>query len=106
MKIWHKIKNRKGESIVEVLCAILVVALAAGLLMSCFTLSRNMAEQAKKADENLLENITNAEVFSSPPTTGLQAEIKYTGSDTPTSSTSIPVDAYGGNNVYSYKKVP
>lgn len=107
------INNSKGETIVEVLCAILVAGLASALLMSCFNLAHNMSQQARRADENLRKGITAAEE-QGDAVAALKAKITYTGGksidETDPSSISvqmikeITVYGYGGSNVYSYKK--
>lgn len=100
----RKFKNPKGETIIEVLCAILVAGLASGLLMSCFIASHSMAQQARKADRNLRKSITAAEEQRGASATEMNVKIKYIIGNSPNGESTIPVYAYGDNNVYSYKK--
>lgn len=97
MRRLRKIKENKGETIVEVLCAILIGGLAAGLLMSCFTASRNMAQKAKGTDTDIILGITEAE-NQTTAISGLKIKISC-GSD----EKEFDINAYGGNNVYSFK---
>lgn len=121
MKALHKANEKKGETIIEVLCAILVGALAAGLLMYCITASVSMAKNAKKADKELMISIGESEEQSPRPAdplnpveipalpiSGAAAEITYVDeSDTAIGSPeTISIKVYGRSNVYSYKKSP
>lgn len=102
MKLLHKIKDKKGETIVEVLCAVLVAGIAVELLFSCIVMSNNMAQKARKADEEVMTSIEKAEVQSSTDAkTGLEITISY---ETEPDTEEFSIKAYGDNDIYSYKK--
>ncbi len=95
----RKLKNNKGETIVELLAAILISSLAVGLLFSCAIASININKVAKENDEKFTQVLNKVETRSEPKT-GKTIEIKEG-----TISTTINVNLYGEDEIYSYSKV-
>lgn len=93
----RKLKSRRGETLVEALCSVLVAALSAALLAGMVTAASNMNSAARENDAKLYSSITAAETFTGDTRTG---EITVTvGSQT----TDTAVEIYGGV-VSSYRR--
>lgn len=56
----HKLKNNRGETLIEVIAAILIATLSAALLFSFVIVSTKMDLDVKGVDENHYEAITAA----------------------------------------------
>lgn len=104
-----KWKNARGETLVEVLAAILIGTLAIALLFGATTVSANLNVIAKETDDEFYEYLKAAEEQTTPITDAsiVPADAKITvqgknsaGIDT---SNEIDVNFYGGPGIYSYK---
>lgn len=98
-----KLKKSQGESLVEVLAAILVATLSVALLLGGVVISTQLGRQADQADQAFYQALSAAENRQVPltPMDGIAASPQVTitnGSD----SVELPVQVYGGENLYSY----
>lgn len=95
-----KLKDSRGETLVEVLASILIASLAIALLFGCVTASSNMDRRAGEADGSHYAGLTAAEVQSGEGTSG---KVKI---QNPNNSTDKDLDIkiYGASGLYSYKR--
>ena len=94
-----KLRNQQGETLVEVLAAILIAALSVALLFSCIAASSKMDKMTRNADKVYYNAFSDAEEQKNPlPDT---AKIKV---ENGTKNTEISVNLYGDDGLYSYKK--
>lgn len=95
-----KLRNNRGETLVEVMAAILISALSVALLFSCVTASFDMDKDAKELDKKHYEALTAAEARTGTP---IQGEVKITNPGNGAEATS-KIEIYGGAGMYSYKR--
>ena len=95
-----KLRSSRGETLVEVLAAVLVATLSVGLLMGGVAASAGINRQADRSDEAFYETLTAAESRTGTSASGnvLMAE----GAE----SISLPVLVYGGEDLWSYAWAP
>lgn len=99
-----KLRNNRGETLVEVLASILIAALSVALLFSFTMTSSTMDKQAKAADEGHYDAIIAAESVS-----GTDYIDDWTVTITDSSSSKTPltgqigIKIYGDNGVFSYR---
>ena len=60
----RKLKNRRGETLAEVLVAILIVSVASAMFLSAISLSGRFNLRAKEADEHFYRAMSDLEAFS------------------------------------------
>lgn len=96
-----KLRDNKGETIVEVLISIVVASLSVAFLFSCIITSSNMEKDAKEADKEFYTALSGAEERKTELTEG-NVEITLELS-TPV-HTDVPISIYGDDGVYSYDK--
>lgn len=94
----RKLKNDRGETLVEVLASVLIAALSVTLLFSCIMASARMNENAKAQDSVYYADFTNADAQSGTPTEGI---VTVEGSGT---EMTPGIDIYGSGGVFSYKR--
>lgn len=63
-----KIHSDRGESLIEVLAAILIASLSVALMFGCIMISTNMDEDAKALDEQYYLDLTAADAQDAAPT--------------------------------------
>lgn len=95
-----KLNSSRGETLVELMAAILVAALSVGLLLGCVTASVNLNRQAKETDGSFYQDLTAAEAQRSPVRTG-QVSVTEDGQ-----TVDLPVQVYGSGELWSYALVP
>lgn len=104
-----KLRNNRGETLVEVLASILVASLSVALLFGCVMASTNMDRDAKELDAEHYRYLSEAEAQSGA---GTSADVTITNEAIPDpldpmkNPKKVPVNIsiYGGAGVYSYKK--
>ena len=98
----EKILNSRGETLVETLAAILIAVLSVALLLGSVTASGQLARQADQSDKSFFTTLTEAENRESPLTiSDGNPQVTITeGAKTAT----IPVQVYGGEDLYSYAR--
>ena len=98
----EKILNSRGETLVETLAAILIAVLSVALLLGSVTASGQLARQADQSDKSFFTTLTEAENREAPLTiSDGNPQVTITeGAKTAT----IPVQVYGGEELYSYAR--
>ncbi len=106
----EKLHENRGETLIETLAAILVAALATALLFSGVTTSVKMAKSAQVADDAYYKTVSGAENRKTAVSVPTQpyVTVKVSGNDVVfvPIPTTVNVNLYGGNGLYSYKEVP
>lgn len=108
----EKLRSARGETLVEILCAILIGALSVALLFSTVMVSIRMDRSAKAADERLATDLRNAEGRGTEvtDTSIIPADAKVTVGNKDTAiSTDVAkptIIFYGGDNAISYALAP
>lgn len=97
----RKLRSQRGESLVEVLAAILIATLSVAMLLGGVAVSANLGRQADTTDKSFYEILTAAENRQTPVTEGVSTfpAVKLTKGGT---TIEIPVQVYGGEGLYSY----
>lgn len=95
-----KLRNNRGETLVEVMAAILISALSVALLFSCVTASFDMDKDAKELDKKHYEALTAAETRSGTAVDGTVIIVNSANSV----KEDLTVEIYGGTGMYSYKR--
>ena len=76
-----KLKSKSGETLVEILIAILIIALSAGLFASMYTASANINRSAREKDEKIYDAVGQLEDFIGSANGGTKGKVKYTPTD-------------------------
>lgn len=97
-----KLRSARGETLVEVLCAILIGALSVSLLFSTVMVSIRIDQSAKAADESLATDLSNAEVRGTEVGSSM-VTVKIKNTEI---TTDVAVILYGGQDVLSYALAP
>ncbi|NLL91054.1 MAG: type II secretion system protein [Ruminococcaceae bacterium] len=89
-----KLKNKSGETLIEVLVGLLIIVLVMIMLPSAVTLAAKFNKQAEDMDISTMMDRTS-------PITGANVTVSYSfnGSD---KSISVPVDAYESDGYFFY----
>lgn len=90
MKIFKKLISKKGETYVEVLISILILALSALIIATSVTAANSINASARRADDNFYNAVSEAESLSGPDPKSGQIEIETSDSK------------YGSIDVYIY----
>lgn len=93
----RKLKDNRGETLVEMLASILIAALAVALLFTCCMASVQMGRQARAADKRYYENLSAAESRTKTEGNG-QVNVAGNGN-----SVEVQIQLYGGDGMYSYQ---
>lgn len=100
-----KLRNNRGETLVEVLASILIASLSVALLFGCVMASSNMDREARELDEKHYNALTAAEGQTGPAVGNSEVTITndaITGLLEKTQDVSVGI--YGGEGLYSYKR--
>ena len=99
----NKLRNRKGESLIEMLVAILIFTLASVVLYSMITTATDMNAQARQKDDSNQEQMVALEMRSGTPKNGT-VSIKVTSvNGTVKTMGPVRVLLYGeANGLYAY----
>ena len=116
-----KLRDARGETLVEVLASVLIGALSVALLFTAVMASVNMDRNAQKTDEAFYGNFNKAEgqapaaeVTPNVPDengkiivpSGTKVTVDNTDSTVIATPTPVDVDFYGGEGALSYKLSP
>lgn len=93
----RKLKDSRGETLVELLAAILIAALSVAVLFTCCLASSEMGRETQAADERYYESLSNAEGRRGTPVDG---KVRVAGDST---HTDVDIQLYGGDGMYSYQ---
>ena len=98
--IGKKLASKRGETLVGILVAILIIALSAGLFATMYTASMNINLSAQKQDEAFYEAVSTLEKMEeSDNTTKSKGNLQYEGSDG-TSNVEVEYLTQDGLSVY------
>jgi len=67
-KMMHKLKQKKGETLVETLFSMLIALLSMGMLCTCILAATNINKNNREADEKFSEQLKKAESMVTPNT--------------------------------------
>lgn len=101
--------NNRGETLIEVLAAVLITALSVALLFTCIMASARMDDAAQELDAEHYNALSEAEVQTKDPTgtplpDGTVTISREDSSGTTYSANPAPsIEIYGGDGLYSYK---
>lgn len=99
----QKLRNNRGETLVEVMAAILISALSVALLFSCVTASFDMDKDAKELDKNHYKYLSAAETKDGASSEGGAAKPgKLTIQNTAGPNGQVDILLYGGGGMWSY----
>lgn len=102
-----KLRNNKGETLVEVLASIVIASLSVALLFGCIMGSSGMDKTAREADEPYYKALSAAEARK---TGGQTAQVAITKArptgPAPSPDVAQTVTIFGEDGVYSYKVTP
>lgn len=107
----RKIRDSRGETIIEVLAAILVGALSIALLFGAAMVSANMDRGAQEADESFEKSLNAAEGAEildedkNPLTPNIPDDTKVSITGKDTIPATPPVNFYGGPDAWAYDLV-
>ena len=106
-KIMKKLRSRRGESLVEVLCAILIFTLSSVGMYSMVMAANNINATAKEADRAFQQQM---EIVEKADTAGVDGEVVMTitksGTNTVVAQMTVDVDLYQTEDLYSYYRAP
>lgn len=96
-----KLRNNRGETLVEVMASIVIAALSVALLFSCAMASSNMDRNARDVDGKYYQALSAAEGRDGTALSSGKVEIKNTDSDV---QSDITISIHGGEGLYSYRE--
>lgn len=96
-----KLRDSRGETLVEVLASILIASLSVALLFGCVMASSSMDRQAVKLDGEHYAALTAAE--TQPATEGTPGGVIISNSSNGAFG-EISINIYGGAELYSYAR--
>ncbi len=96
----RKLRDSRGETLVELLASILIAALSVALLFTCCMAAAEMGRETRAADQKYYEVLTAAEKQDGPAES---AAVTVEKAGTSAASKSIEVGLYGGEGMYSYR---
>lgn len=96
----HKLKNQRGETLVEAMASIVIAALSVALLFTCVMASIQINRMAQGADEAYYKALTAAETQTAdadhPAKSGT---VKIAGNS---AVKELDISLYGGEGMYAY----
>jgi hypothetical protein len=93
-----KLRERRGETLVELLASILIGALSVALLAGGIMVSVRLGLDARERDEDYYRQLTAAEARTGPALPGT-VEVVNTKNGL---KSAIPVNVWGGGRAWSY----
>ncbi len=105
-RIGKKLHSQRGETLVEVMAAILVATLSVGLLVGGISVSFKMNEKAKETDGYFYQALTKAESRNTPATKGIAPNPTLRVTEGGRVIGEIPINVYGEKGLYSYSLTP
>lgn len=100
--VGRKLKDSRGETLVELLASILIAALSVALLFTCCMTAAAMGRDTREADGRYYEALSAAEGKTrKEDEPSVTAKVTVTGNG---GVDTINVFLYGGEEMYSYSK--
>ena len=106
----EKLRSRSGETLAEVLVALLIIALSSMLLVVMYNTAASIDLRTRARDKVFYADLTRAETRpgSDAPdagATGSTIKIVDVTGGTDSLLQTFPVTTYGGNGLVSYQKI-
>lgn len=98
----NKLKSQKGETLVELLAAILISALSVALLMSGVAASIQMIRKSDETDDRFYQALSAAENRETPVAEGVDSDAPQVKVQEGEREVPLPVQVYGTEELYSY----
>lgn len=105
-QIMKKLRSKRGESLVEVLCAVLIFTLSSVAMYSMVMAANNINANAKEADRAHQESMVIVEKAEGAPSAQGTITMTVAGTSDTTAKVRIDVDIYESGELYSYFKAP
>lgn len=102
-RLLNKLRSKAGESLVEVLCAILIFTMASVGMYSMVMAANNINATAKEADQKFQENMLIVEKADGTGAAGT-VTMTYTDSNGNAHNFSADVKVYQSGDLFSYFK--
>lgn len=102
--ILKKLRSRRGESLVEVLCAILIFTMSSVAMYSMVMAANNINAAAKEADEANQQAMLVVEKAETGAVDGYVSVIVSDAAGNTKDTVDIKVDVYQSGDLYSYFK--
>lgn len=98
-----KLKNRKGETLVETLVAVLVFSLSSVLMYSMAAAANDINQTAREADKVFQQQIVDVEQAAGAKSSGsISVNLVKSPGGTSKSMGSISVDVYKNGDLYAF----
>ena len=105
-RIHKKLNSHSGETLAEVLIALLIIALSTMLLVSMISTASSIDIAARNRDKIFYKDLTHAETHTTEEGTEAEKGTINIISDEVELNKEIDVTFYGGNGLTSYEKAP
>lgn len=102
-KCMAKLRSRAGETLVEILVALLIIALASILMVGMYSASTSIDKSARDQDKRLYESLSAVEGGTATKLTTI-TEITLDDTDTSGKDVTIKVDVYEDGAFTAYRK--
>ena len=103
-RIHKKLSSRSGETLAEVLIALLIIALSTMLLVVMINTAGSIDIRIRGRDKTFYEDLTRAETHTSAEgETEETGKVIITDADGKSTDQEITVKVYGGNGLISYE---
>lgn len=101
MKLIRKLKSKRGESFMEILISILIVAFGCMLIATMYVSAMKMNMIASEKDDEFYKAVSQMEQMfeESKPDTSKKAQITDDGGSLP-----VSIDIYGDDSNAAYKR--
>ena len=115
-RVFNKLKSKKGETLVGILVAVLIIALSAGVFAAMYSAAGNINLSARRRDEKFFESVENLEKNiesgGDDNNPGGDGEIGYltyiptdeNGNPEATGSSQVNVEVFTEDGMTSYRK--
>lgn len=105
-RIQAKLRSQRGETLVELMAAILISTLSVGLLLGGVAVSANINRQAQNTDAAFYHILSAAESRQVPASGGVAADPSIQVREHSSKTVEIPVQVYGDSGLYAYALPP
>ena len=102
VKTFRKLKSKRGESLIEILIAVLIIALGCMLVATLYTASMNLNIQASRDDDAFYSSASEMEQFLTGG--GASTSGKATVTDENNKSYDFTIDIFGNGESAGYKR--
>lgn len=99
-----KLRNNRGETLLEGLIAVMIAALSMTMLLSCVTASSHTGTGAKEMDDKFYQTLSDVEGHSGTNIPSEEVTITNKEGATAAAPTTVSVTVYGDGGLYSYSK--